>query len=290
LSEPSAQSRACILRCGRFSLDLSQPIVMGILNVTPDSFSDGGQYSKVSAAVDRAQAMVAAGAGIIDVGGESTRPGAAEVAESEELARVIPIIEALAPRLAVPISVDTSKPAVIAAAVRAGASIVNDVRALREPGALEAAAKTDAAVCLMHMQGTPQTMQAQPMYANVVAEVAEFLHDRIEACTAAGIPTDRLVLDPGIGFGKRLEHNLALLAALPVLRRLGAPLLVGVSRKGILGALTGRPVEQRVHAGLAVAASSVLAGASIVRVHDVAETLDAVKVAAALRDAGYSIN
>lgn len=262
---------------------------MGILNLTPDSFSDGGRYSERSAAVDRAQAMVRAGAGIIDVGGESTRPGAAEVSEAEELDRVIPVIEALAGRLAVPISVDTSKPEVMLAAVRAGASFINDVRALREPGALEAAARTDAAVCLVHMQGSPQTMQDNPTYDDVVAEVTEFLRRRIESCTAAGISADRLVLDPGIGFGKRLEHNLALLASLPALRALGSPLLIGVSRKGMLGALTGRPVHERLHGGLAAATSSVLAGAGMLRVHDVAETVDAVKVAVALRDAGYRV-
>lgn len=240
-------------------------------------------------AIERALAMVSSGAGIIDVGGESTRPGAAEVSESEELARVIPIIEGLAARLEIPISVDTSKPAVITAAVRAGASFINDVRALREPGALEAAARTDAAVCLMHMQGTPQTMQIQPVYTDVVAEVVKFLRERVQACNAAGIQADRLVLDPGIGFGKRLEHNLALLASLPALRSLGPPLLVGVSRKGMLGALTGRPVHERLHGGLAAAAASVLAGAGLLRVHDVAETVDAVKVATALRDANFRL-
>jgi dihydropteroate synthase len=285
-----APSGPTSLRCGRFTLDLSKPVVMGILNVTPDSFSDGGRYSDVHAAVERALAMESAGAGIIDVGGESTRPGADEISEAEELKRVIPIIEALAPKLSVPISVDTSKPGVIAAAVRAGATIINDVRALREPGALEAAASTTAAVCLMHMQGTPRTMQLDPSYVDVVKEVAEFLRERMRACEAAGIGADRLVLDPGIGFGKRLEHNLALLAALPELRALGAPLLVGVSRKGMLGALTGRAVDERLPAGLAVAAASVLAGAAILRVHDVPETVDAVKVATALRDAGYKIN
>jgi dihydropteroate synthase len=263
---------------------------MGILNVTPDSFSDGGAYVGATTAVERALAMVSAGAGIVDVGGESTRPGAAEVPEADELSRVIPVIEALAARLTVPISVDTSKPAVMLAAVRAGASIINDVRALGEPGALEAAASTDAAVCLVHMQGTPQTMQANPTYGDVVAEVAEFLRRRMDACMAAGIAPDRLVLDPGIGFGKRLEHNLALLAALPALRALSAPLLIGVSRKGMLGALTGRAVHERLHAGVAVAAASVLAGAGILRVHDVAETVDAVKIATALREANYRIS
>lgn len=289
MPEPSAQSPAPVLRCGRYTLDLSTPIVMGILNVTPDSFSDGGKYADLRAAVDRAQEMVTAGAALIDVGGESTRPGAALVSEEEELRRVLPVIEALAAAIPVPISVDTSKPAVIIAAVRAGVSMVNDVRALQEPGALAAVASSDTAVCLMHMQGTPQTMQANPNYEDVVVEVAAFLKQRAQACNAAGIPLDRLLLDPGIGFGKRLEHNLALLASLPALRAVGLPLLIGVSRKGMLGALTGRQVDERIAAGLAVAASSVLAGAHILRVHDVAETVDVIKVAAALRAANYTI-
>lgn len=262
---------------------------MGIVNATPDSFSDGGRFATVTAAVEHALAMVEAGAGMIDIGGESTRPGAAEVSVEEELRRVIPVIESLAGRIDVPISVDTSKPEVMTAAVRAGASLINDIRALQEPGALAAAAATDAAVCLMHMQGTPQTMQLAPRYENVVDEVVQFLHTRMQDCVTAGIPTDRLVLDPGIGFGKQLEHNLALLAALPALAQLGAPLLIGVSRKGMLGAITGRGVDQRLSGALAIAAATVLAGGHILRVHDVAETVDAVKVATALRDAGFRI-
>lgn len=265
---------------------------MGILNVTPDSFSDGGRFIDVSRALEHAQRMIEEGAGMIDVGGESTRPGAADVSEQEEIRRVVPIIEALATRTSVAISVDTSKAAVMTAAVAAGASLINDVRALQEPGALEAAARTDAAVCLMHMQGQPRTMQHEPRYDDVVGEVATFLEQRVGACLTAGIGRDRLVLDPGIGFGKRLEHNLSLLAHLPRLGRpgpnQGLPLLVGVSRKSMFQTLLGRPVDERLAGGLAVATAAVLAGAAILRVHDVAQTVDAVKVAQALRTAGYS--
>lgn len=295
LSEPTANRQPPTanrqLRCGRHTLDLSQPLVMGILNVTPDSFSDGGRFIGSSRAIEHAQRMIEEGAGMLDVGGESTRPGAADVSEEEELRRVIPVIEALAARTSVPISVDTSKPAVMSAAVAAGASMINDVRALREPGALEAAARSDAAVCLMHMQGQPRTMQHEPRYDDVVGEVTAFLEQRVEACRAAGIGRERLVLDPGIGFGKRLEHNLALLAHLPQLTRAGPnqglPLLLGVSRKSMFQTLLGRPLEQRLAGGLAVATAAALSGAAILRVHDVAETVDAMKVAQALRAAGY---
>lgn len=275
------------LRCGPHTLDLSQPIVMGILNITPDSFSDGGRFIDSAQALDHAQRMIEAGAGIIDIGGESTRPGAAEVSAEEELRRVVPVIEALADRFSVPISIDTSKPAVMTAAVEAGATLINDVRALREPGALEAAARTNAAVCLMHMQGQPRTMQLEPHYDDVVAEVKTFLLERAAACEAAGIAADRLVIDPGIGFGKRLQHNLALLAHLRALAEPGLPVLVGVSRKSMFQELLGRRVNQRLAGGIAMATAAVLAGAAILRVHDVAETVDAVKVARALRDAGY---
>jgi dihydropteroate synthase len=261
---------------------------MGVINVTPDSFSDGGRYANSAAAVSHALRLVEEGAGLIDVGGESTRPGAQGVSAEEEISRVIPVIEALAARTKVPISIDTSKPAVMTAAVRAGASMINDVRALREPGALEAAAGTDATVCLMHMQGEPRTMQAEPRYGDVVAEVRDFLRERTEACLASGIAKNRLVVDPGIGFGKRLEHNLALLAGLPAVTALGWPVLIGVSRKSMLGTLLGRAVDERVAGGVAMATAAVLAGASIVRTHDVAATVDAVKVAVALRAAGYS--
>lgn len=260
---------------------------MGILNVTPDSFSDGGRFIDSSQALDHAQRMLEAGAGIIDVGGESTRPGAADVSEEEELRRIIPVVDALANRFSVPISVDTSKAAVMTAAVEAGATLINDVRALREPGALEAAARSDAGVCLMHMQGQPRSMQLEPQYEDVVAEVKAFLLERAAACEAAGIARDRLVLDPGIGFGKRLEHNLALLAHLRALAEPGLPLLIGVSRKSMFQTLLGRRVDQRLAGGLAVATAAVLSGAAILRVHDVAETVDAVKIVQALRAAGY---
>jgi dihydropteroate synthase len=261
---------------------------MGVLNCTPDSFSDGGQFASSDAAIAHALRMVEEGAGLIDVGGESTRPGAQAVGVQEEIDRVVPVIEALAARMKIPISIDTSKPAVMMAAVRAGASMINDVRALREPGAIEAAASTPATICLMHMQGEPRTMQADPRYGDVVAEVRSFLRERAQVCLASGIAKDRLVLDPGIGFGKRLEHNLALLAGLPALTALGWPVLIGVSRKSMFSALLGRAVDQRTAGGVATATAAVLAGASIVRTHDVAATVDAVKVAVALRAAGYS--
>jgi len=276
-----------LLRCGSTSLDLTTPVVMGILNVTPDSFSDGGRFSDAQAALEHALAMVEAGAGIIDVGGESTRPGAAAVSENDEIRRVVPIIAALAPRVRVPISIDTSKPGVIREAVLAGATMVNDVRALRDDGALQAAAASSAAICLMHMQGEPRTMQVDPRYVDVVADVRAFLESRIQACVDIGIARDRLAIDPGIGFGKRTAHNLALLAALPELASLGLPLLVGVSRKSLFRELLGRPVGQRLAGGVAMATAAVLAGAHIVRTHDVAETVDAVRVASALQAAGY---
>jgi dihydropteroate synthase len=261
---------------------------MGVINVTPDSFSDGGRYVDSVAAVTHALRMIDEGAGLIDVGGESTRPGAQSVSVEAEIERVVPVIEALAARTKIPISIDTSKPAVMTAAVRAGASMINDVRALRESGAMQAAARTEAAICLMHMQGEPRTMQADPRYSDVVAEVRDFLRERTEACLASGIAKNRLVVDPGIGFGKRLEHNLALLAGLPALTALGWPVLIGVSRKSMFATLLGRAVDERVAGGVAMATAAVLAGASIVRTHDVAATVDAVKVAVALRTAGYS--
>jgi len=261
---------------------------MGVINVTPDSFADGGRFVNSAAAVSHALRMIEDGAGLIDVGGESTRPGAQPVGVEEEINRVVPVIEALAARTKIPISVDTSKAAVMTAAVRAGASMINDVRALRESGALEAAAQTQASICLMHMQGEPRTMQSDPRYSDVVAEVRDFLRERAQACLASGIAKNRLVVDPGIGFGKRLEHNLALLAGLPALTALGWPVLIGVSRKSMFGALLGRSVDERVAGSVAMATAAVLAGASIVRTHDIAATVDAVKVAVALRAAGYS--
>jgi len=263
-------------------LDLSEPRVMGVVNVTPDSFSDGGTHFDPGTAVAHGERLAAEGAAILDVGGESTRPGAPPVPVDEEIRRVVPVIERLAARVSVPISVDTSKPEVMRAAVDAGAQMINDVRALRAPGALAMAAATGAAVCLMHMQGEPGTMQADPRYGDVVAEVREFLAQRVAACRVAGIPPGRLCLDPGIGFGKRPEHNLALLARLRDVGDESLPVLVGVSRKSLVGIITGRPPGERLAGSVAFAALCVAHGASIIRAHDVAATVDAVKVAAAL--------
>ncbi|AUB84038.1 dihydropteroate synthase [Candidatus Thiodictyon syntrophicum] len=273
------------LDCGGRRLDLTRPRVMGILNVTPDSFSDGGRFQSRPAALERAQAMVAAGADLIDIGGESTRPGAQPVPLTEELARVIPVVAALAGSLAVPISVDTSKPEVMRAAVAAGAGLINDVCALRAPGALESAARLGVPVCLMHLLGEPGTMQVAPGYGDVVAEVRAFLAARVDACIRAGIPRERLLIDPGFGFGKTLAHNLALLAHLEVLTDLGVPVLVGLSRKSMVGALTGRAPGERLAASLAAALLAVQRGALILRVHDVAETRDALLVWEAVRAA-----
>ena len=273
------------LVCRDTVLDLAEPVVMGILNVTPDSFSDGGRHADIDAAVAWGLAMAAEGAAIIDVGGESTRPGAAPVDLAAELARVVPVIERLARRAGVPISVDTTKPEVMRAAVAAGACLINDVRALQAPGALAAAAETGAGVCLMHMRGEPRTMQVDPQYQSVIDDVRQELGGRIAACEAAGIPRERICVDPGIGFGKRPEHNLALLAALDRLADPGIPVLVGVSRKSLLGIITGRPTGERLAGSVALAALSVMRGAAIVRAHDVAATVDAVKVASALRRA-----
>ncbi len=272
------------LRCGRHILDLSRPRVMGILNVTPDSFSDGGAYQALSDALARARAMVEEGADIVDVGGESTRPGASAVSADDEVRRILPVIEALAPNLPVPVSIDTSKPAVMRAAVGAGATLINDVRALREPDALGTAAALDVPVCLMHMQGEPRSMQAAPRYGDVVADVRGFLSDRIDACVGAGIGRDRLIVDPGFGFGKSLGHNLELLRRLDEIASLGVPVLVGISRKSMLGLLTGRDVSGRLAAGLAAALLAAGLGAAILRVHDVAATVDALRVLEAVRN------
>jgi len=276
------------LHCGRHTLDLTRARVMGILNVTPDSFSDGGDFATREAALRHARQMVADGADLIDVGGESTRPGAPPVSVAEELDRVIPVIEALASELAVPVSVDTSKPEVMRAAVAAGAGLINDVAALRRPGALAAAAALRVPVCLMHMQGEPGTMQQDPAYGDVVAEVAAFLAGRLAACEAAGIPRERLLVDPGFGFGKTLAHNLALLRGLPRLASLGVPVLAGLSRKSMIGALLGGvPVGERLHGSVAAAVLAVERGAAIVRVHDVGPTVQALRIVAAVGgDAG----
>ena len=255
---------------------------MGVLNVTPDSFSDGGRFSSVEAAVEQGVRMAADGAALIDVGGESTRPGAEAVSLQEELGRVLPVIERLRQAVSAVISVDTSKPEVMTAAAAAGAGLINDVRALRAPGALAAATASGCALCLMHMQGEPRTMQLAPHYADVVGEVREFLAARVAACRGAGIAAERLIVDPGFGFGKNLEHNLTLLRHLPELAADGLPLLVGLSRKSTVGKLTGREPGERLYGSVALAVIAVLKGARIVRAHDVAATVDALRVAAAV--------
>jgi len=256
---------------------------MGVLNVTPDSFSDGGRFFDPETAVRHGVRLAEEGAAFIDVGGESTRPGAAPVGVEEELRRVIPVIERLHGATGAVISVDTSKPEVMRAAAAAGAGLINDVRALREPGALEAASSSGCAVCLMHMQGEPRTMQASPAYQDVVGEVRAFLEERTAACRMAGISADRLVLDPGFGFGKTLEHNLTLLRHLRGLGSAGLPVMVGLSRKSMVGKLTGRAEGERLVGSVVLAALAGLAGASIVRAHDVASTVEALQVVAAVR-------
>ncbi|PTQ68107.1 dihydropteroate synthase [Pseudomonas sp. GV071] len=273
------------LPCGSRFLDLSRPHVMGILNVTPDSFSDGGHFSRIDLALQHAADMVAAGATLIDVGGESTRPGARPVSPVEELERVAPVVEAIARELDVIISVDTSTPAVIRESARLGAGLINDVRSLQRDGALEAVAATNLPVCLMHMRGEPGTMQDNPMYTDLVAEVGDFLSERMAACIAAGIAAERLVLDPGFGFAKTYEHNLSLFKHMQELHALGRPLLVGVSRKSMIGRALGREVGERLYGGLALAALAVAKGAHILRVHDVAETVDVVRMIAAVQAA-----
>ena len=266
-----------ILRCGSFTLDLSRPCVMGVLNLTPDSFSDGGRYNAPDHAIRYARQMAEEGADIIDVGGESTRPGAPPVPEEEELRRVLPVVEALR-ELPLPISVDTRKPAVMRAVIAAGASMINDVNALSAPGAVDAVRTSSVAVCLMHMRGEPHSMQCDLEYTDVVDEVVEYLAERAQACRAAGIAADRIVLDPGFGFGKSVEHNLQLLRRQRELVALGYPVLAGLSRKSTIGALTGRDVDDRVAGSLAAALAAVDFGACIVRVHDVRETVDALRV------------
>lgn len=273
------------LSCGSRVLDLSRPHVMGILNVTPDSFSDGGRHAGVVAALRHADAMMAAGATLIDVGGESTRPGARAVSSIEELERVAPVVEAIARELDVIISVDTSTPAVIRETARLGAGLINDVRSLSRDGALEAVASSGLPVCLMHMRGEPGDMQNDPHYDDVASEVVSFLRERMEACAAAGIPAGRVVLDPGFGFAKNLAHNLSLFNRLEQLHTLGRPLLVGVSRKSMVGQTLQRDVSHRLYGSLALAALAVAKGANILRVHDVAETVDVVRMIAAVQAA-----
>jgi dihydropteroate synthase len=278
-----------ILDCAGKPLDLSRPRIMGVLNITPDSFSDGGEFIDADAAVARGHRMVEEGADIIDIGGESTRPGAAPVEADAELDRVLPVIERLAKVLPVPLSIDTRKPAVIRAAAAAGVGLINDVWALREPGALEAAAETGLPVCLMHMQGEPQTMQHAPHYDDVVDEIAAFLEARVAACVAAGIARERLLIDPGFCFGKTLEHNYTLLANLAQFRRLSLPLLVGISRKSMIAKVLPQALaDQRAAGSVAAAVIAVLNGADIVRVHDVAATAAALAVTRATLAPGDS--
>ncbi|KMQ76364.1 dihydropteroate synthase [Marinobacter subterrani] len=267
-------------------LDMTRCHVMGVVNVTPDSFSDGGKFNRPDVALERARQMVADGAAFIDIGGESTRPGAAPVSVQEELDRVCPVVEAVARELDVVISVDTSAPEVMAEAARLGAGLINDVRALQREGAPEAAAQASVPVCIMHIQGEPDSMQDNPAYRNVRREVSSFLTERMRVAELAGVRPENIILDPGFGFGKSLEHNLQLLAALEQLHILGHPLLVGMSRKSMLGHITGRDVNERLPASLAAATISAMKGASIIRVHDVRETVDAVRVVTAVKEAG----
>jgi len=273
-----------VLDCTGRALDLSRPVVMGILNVTPDSFSDGGRFNEPDAARRQARAMCAEGAAIIDVGGESTRPGAVGVSAGEEIARVVPVIQAIRGGLDAVISVDTSKPEVMRAAVAAGAQMINDVRALREPGALEAVAELGVPVCLMHMQGEPRSMQHAPHYEDVVAEVRDFLLERAAFCERAGIAPRQIVLDPGLGFGKTLQHNLWLLRNLSSFTNLSYPLLVGMSRKRMIGEVTGAALDQRLAGSLSLAVQAAQSGAHIFRVHDVRATVDALAMLTATRD------
>ena len=271
------------LVCGKHTLDLTRPQVMGILNTTPDSFSDGGSYYAAGGldlelALRRAEQMCEEGATLIDIGGESTRPGAEPVTEQQELERVVPVVEAIARRLDVVISVDTSTPAVMRESASAGAGLINDVRALSRPGAVETAAETGLPVCVMHMQGEPGSMQSSPEYTNVVAEVREFLMQRLDACIAAGIPREKVVFDPGFGFGKNDDHNLALLRQLPETAPADIALLVGMSRKSMIGRLLDRPVDARLPGSLALAMLAAQRGAHIIRVHDVAATVDVLRM------------
>ncbi|MBZ0090985.1 MAG: dihydropteroate synthase [Sulfuricellaceae bacterium] len=271
-----------MLRCGRFNLSLDRPLIMGIINVTPDSFSDGGRFFSPASALAHARRLIDEGADLLDIGGESTRPGAAAVPEPEELERVIPVLDALS-GLNVPLSVDTRKPAVMRAALAAGADMINDVNAFRSADALEVVASSEAALCMMHMQGEPRTMQAQPKYSDVAAEVTAFLAERAAAAVAAGISRERLMIDPGFGFGKTLQDNLALLRNLPQLAASGLPVLAGLSRKSMLGEITGRGVTERGAASLAAMLMALEYGAKMIRVHDVADARDALKVWQAIR-------
>jgi dihydropteroate synthase len=273
------------LPCGNRVLDLSRTHVMGILNITPDSFSDGGRFAQRDLALRHAEAMMLAGATLIDVGGESTRPGARSVSPVEELERVAPVVEAISAELDVIISVDTSTPSVIRETARLGAGLINDVRSLRRDGALDAAVATGLPVCLMHMRGEPTDMQNDPHYTDLVAEVSAFLRERMEQCVVAGISVENIILDPGFGFAKTLEHNLSLFKHMEALHALGRPLLVGVSRKSMIGKVLDKPVDQRLNGALALAAMAMVKGAKILRVHDVPETVDVVRMIAAVESA-----
>jgi len=266
------------MQFGKYFIDLSQPQVMGILNVTPDSFSDGGKHTNVSQALDHALRMIEEGATFIDIGGESTRPGAPDVSLQEELDRTIPVIEAVAKNTPCVISIDTSKADVMREAVKAGAGLINDVRALQEPGALQVAAEAQVPVCLMHMQGQPRTMQQSPEYDDVVNDVGQFLLARTKVCEEAGIAKDKILFDPGYGFGKSLEHNYTLVKHLPLLMKLGYPVLVGMSRKSMIGNLLNRKVDERLAGSISLATIVAQMGAHIIRVHDVKETADAVNI------------
>ena len=272
-----------IFNCGKFQLDLTNPCVMGIVNVTPDSFSDGGQFAVTNLAAEHALKLVEEGAAILDIGGESTRPNATPVGLQEELDRVIPVIEALVNQVDIPISIDTYKPQVMQAAINAGVSIVNDVRALQEEGALQVVSESNAGICLMHMQGTPQTMQDNPQYGHVVNEVNDFLVARLQACIDAGIAKNRILLDPGFGFGKTRTHNIALIRQLEIFAALGQPLLVGLSRKSVLGQMTGNDVDARLYASIAASVIAAQKGAKILRVHDVKAMVEALKVVSAIQ-------
>ena len=272
-----------IFHCGKFQLNLNRPHVMGIVNVTPDSFSDGGKFAATDLAIVHALDLVAQGADILDIGGESTRPNATPVCLQEELDRVLPVIEALSKQINTPISIDTYKPQVMQAAIAAGVSMVNDVRALQETGALEIVAKSNVGVCLMHMQGTPQTMQLNPHYENVVADVKALLANRLKASIDAGVSATRILLDPGFGFGKTREHNIQLIQNLESFAELSQPLLVGLSRKSVLGQVTGNDVDARLYASIAAAVIAAQKGAKILRVHDVKATVEALKVVTAIQ-------
>jgi dihydropteroate synthase len=279
-----------ILRCGARTLDLAEPRVMGVLNISPDSFSDGGRYwdaagPRFDRVLRRADQMQRQGAAILDIGGESTRPGATPVPEQQEIERVLPVVRALAARFDIIFSVDTSSPALMREAAAAGAGMINDVRALRRPGALDTAAAGNLAVCLMHMQGAPQTMQQDPTYDDVVGEVGAFLSERTRACEAAGIARERLLIDPGFGFGKSLQHNLRLFSGLKTLAERGVPLLIGVSKKSMIGATLNRGLRGRVAGGLALAALAVEYGVAVVRTHDVRATADVLRMVAAVKQA-----